>query len=175
MIPLYWYAFFSSVSHREYLALFVFLLAGATDVLDGWIARRFHLVTPIGILLDPLADKLMILTVLASFWVSGQISWVTACLLLLRDAAMIVLVTFFHLRGKKTVPATIWGKSTTVLYYIAFVANILGAWYAVDLLWATVILSFMTSFVYVVDFRRLNGLRILSFRLLPESDEEPAK
>ncbi|MDB5083494.1 MAG: CDP-diacylglycerol--glycerol-3-phosphate 3-phosphatidyltransferase [Bacilli bacterium] len=172
LVPLYWFVFFSPVLHHDYLALGVFLLAGATDVLDGFIARHYQLVSHVGMLLDPLADKLMMLTVVASFLVAGQIPWITAFLLVFRDAAMIACGMFFHFRGKKTVPATIWGKSTTVLYYIGFVANILNYPYAPELLWVIVLCSYATGFVYLFDFRKLNGLRKLSFDTLPILTEE---
>ena len=63
MIPVYIVLFLRG---HKYWALFTFLLAGATDIADGMIARKFHLITDFGKLMDPLADKLMGLTVLVS-------------------------------------------------------------------------------------------------------------
>jgi CDP-diacylglycerol--glycerol-3-phosphate 3-phosphatidyltransferase len=59
-----------------YVALTVFLVASLTDFLDGKIARKHHLVTSFGKLADPLADKLMCITVLLSFTFSGTAQWV---------------------------------------------------------------------------------------------------
>ena len=57
------------VPENIYLALFIFLLAGATDVIDGYLARRNNWITNLGKILDPLADKLMQCTVLVCLWI----------------------------------------------------------------------------------------------------------
>ena len=63
MIPLYLILFGNGM---KYPALFIFLAASLTDLLDGMIARRYHMITDLGKLMDPLADKLMVLTVMFS-------------------------------------------------------------------------------------------------------------
>jgi len=69
MIPLYLVLF----SHgHKYWALLVFLLAGLTDLLDGWIARKYNLITDFGKLMDPLADKLMGITAVVSMAVGNE-------------------------------------------------------------------------------------------------------
>lgn len=49
---------------RELLGVLIFLVATLTDILDGWLARRYGLITPLGKLLDPLADKLLVVSAL---------------------------------------------------------------------------------------------------------------
>ncbi len=58
-IPLYLFLYFSEIPGRIYWAFGVLLLAGLTDVIDGYLARRNKQVTQLGIMLDPLADKLI--------------------------------------------------------------------------------------------------------------------
>lgn len=71
-------------------ALLVYLAAMLTDAVDGIIARRFNQVTALGKLLDPLADKLSLLTLLGLFVSDGQIPvWVLA-LILIKEAALII-------------------------------------------------------------------------------------
>lgn len=153
LIPCYLWAFYAATSTHKVLALFVLLLAGGTDILDGYIARRFHLQTQVGQLLDPLADKLMMVAVLFSLIQSDRVPWLVAGLLVLRDAAMIVGATFYYFQGKRAVPrANKWGKTTTVCYYIA-ICSIIVAWPSAlprDLfLWFTVAVSYVTTFLYV--------------------------
>ena len=59
-----------TVITNDYIALIIFLVAGATDLLDGYLARRWGQVTTIGTLLDPIADKLLISAALVSLGVS---------------------------------------------------------------------------------------------------------
>lgn len=72
LIPLFVYTFFYVPEGNTYAAV-IFILSGITDILDGYIARHYNQVTKIGTLLDPLADKLMILTVLTSLWIKDLI------------------------------------------------------------------------------------------------------
>jgi cardiolipin synthase (CMP-forming) len=153
LVPVYLWAFFITSSPHKVGALFVLLVAGATDVADGQIARRRGLVTQVGQLLDPLADKLMMLAVLFSLLWVGRVPWLVAGLLLLRDAAMIVGSIIVYVQGKRAVPkANFWGKLTTVFYYITVCAVILD-WPSrgtgIFLLWFTVLLSYMTTILYL--------------------------
>ena len=157
LIPLYFVAFFADGKYNMFYALGILILAGVTDVLDGYLARRRHQVTAIGIMLDPLADKLMMVAVVVSLVLDNRVPWIIAGLLLFREVAMISSAAFFHLRGFKTFPAAIWGKVTTVLYYISLGAVMFRWPFARDLLWLTVGLSFLTSFIYLAKFRSLNA------------------
>lgn len=138
------------------LAFFVLLLAGLTDVLDGYIARKRKLVTPLGSMLDPLADKSMMIAVVLSLVFSQMISWQAAGAMFLRDAGMIIGSAVFHFRGKKTVPANALGKLTTVLYYVAILLIVFQLPYAHAYLWFVIIVSLMASVMYIVQFYLLN-------------------
>ncbi|MFB5191040.1 CDP-diacylglycerol--glycerol-3-phosphate 3-phosphatidyltransferase [Alicyclobacillus fastidiosus] len=153
LIPCYLWAFYATVSPHKVLALFVLLFAGLTDVLDGYIARTYKLETYAGQLLDPLADKLMMVAVLFTLIDSDRVPWVQAGLLVLRDVLMIIGAAFFYFQGKRAVPkANVWGKMTTLCYYIG-ICSIILAWPS-DMagevfLWFTVALSYITTVLYV--------------------------
>ena len=77
LVPIYLLIFFSDLPNKVLLAGLVFILAGVTDVLDGYIARKNNLITKLGTVLDPFADKLMSFTVLLSFTIAGFIpAWI---------------------------------------------------------------------------------------------------
>jgi cardiolipin synthase (CMP-forming) len=155
LVPVYLWSFYVTDNTHKVLALCVLLLAGATDILDGHIARKFKLQTQVGQLLDPLADKLMMVAVLFSLIQSARVPWLVAGLLVSRDAGMIIGATFFYFQGKRAVPkANRWGKATTVCYYVAICSIILAWPPSASLqelfLWFTVCLSYVTTLLYVI-------------------------
>ncbi len=137
-------------------AFVIMVAAGVTDVLDGYIARRSGQVTRLGMMLDPLADKLMLITVIGSLLISGHISWAAAAAMFLRDLGMIAGGLYFHFRGKKTVPANWMGKLTTVLFYVAIMLIFFEVPDAHSYLWAVIAFSFVTSIMYIAMFKALN-------------------
>ncbi|MBQ5488345.1 MAG: CDP-alcohol phosphatidyltransferase family protein, partial [Clostridia bacterium] len=76
----------------QYLwCLIVYLAAFGTDVLDGWLARRNNWITNAGKVLDPLADKLMLITVLSCFYAVGEIPLYILLIVVIKEVLMIVI------------------------------------------------------------------------------------
>ncbi|MBR2181146.1 MAG: CDP-alcohol phosphatidyltransferase family protein, partial [Oscillospiraceae bacterium] len=75
LVPVFVVVFFSDSPHAYAYAAGVYALAGITDVLDGIIARKFNLITKLGKILDPLADKMMTITVFVCISIAGLIPW----------------------------------------------------------------------------------------------------
>ncbi|PTX62539.1 cardiolipin synthase [Melghirimyces profundicolus] len=156
LIPVYLTLFFSDIPFKMQWAFGVLLLAGLTDVVDGWLARKNKQVTQLGIMLDPLADKLMMLAVFLSLLVSHRISIFAAIAIFVRDLGMIIASAFFHFQGKLTVPANLMGKLTTVLYYVALSLLMFDHPSAGEFLWGVIIFSFITSLIYLFQFKLIN-------------------
>lgn len=156
LIPLYLVLFFSDIPGRMVWAFGILLVAGLTDVIDGFLARRNNQVTQLGSMLDPLADKLMMLAVFLSLLLTQRISTVAAVAIFIRDLGMIIATAFFHFRGKTTVPANLMGKLTTVLYYVALPLLMFDQPGAEQFLWGVIGFSFLTSFIYFFQFQSLN-------------------
>ncbi|QQE74192.1 CDP-alcohol phosphatidyltransferase family protein [Brevibacillus composti] len=156
LIPLYLYVFFQPFPYHVEIALGILILAGLTDIADGYIARKHKLVTTFGTMMDPLADKLMMMAVIASLFLTERISVWATLIFFARDAGMIAVSAVYHLRGKKTVPANAFGKITTVLFYIAFPMVIYRYQYGELILWSVILFSFVTTAIYLVKFRLMN-------------------
>lgn len=87
LIPVYWVLFMNG--HR-FIALAVFVIASLTDLADGYIARKYHLITDFGKLMDPLADKLMVLSVMLSLALKNYVPWAPLVILLCKEGLMVL-------------------------------------------------------------------------------------
>jgi len=122
LIPVFVMVFNSSAEDRLLLAMGVFLLAGATDLLDGYIARRYNMITEIGTLMDPLADKLMLVTVLVCMAYQHYFPYWIVAVVILKEAVMVGGGIFLYYSKKKIViPANIYGKAATAGFYLAII------------------------------------------------------
>ena len=102
-------------------AFITYLAASATDAIDGYIARKYDLITPLGKLLDPLADKLMLITVLVCMYISGILPLWIPIVIVIKEFVQII-GGFFLLHKKDTVvQSNIFGKLTTVFFSISVV------------------------------------------------------
>ncbi|HET9649770.1 MAG TPA: CDP-alcohol phosphatidyltransferase family protein [Microlunatus sp.] len=111
----------------DVLAVVVLAVSGATDWLDGWIARRWHQRSRIGQVLDPLADRLYILATVLGLALRGLIPWWLVIVLVARDVVIASLVPALRTRGYSTLPVHFLGKAATFCLLYAFPLILLGA------------------------------------------------
>ena len=125
----------------NYILGFVFFtISGITDILDGCIARKFNLISNFGKLMDPLADKLTQISVLASLVIVNIIPVWILVIVVLKELIMVIGASFLY--GKDVVVYSKWyGKLATVLFYLAIVIslfakqfNLAGFWVNLSLL-----------------------------------------
>jgi len=126
-------AAFPFVVGRPLLAFGVLLAAGLSDLLDGWYARRFNQVTATGAALDPVTDKLFVLTVAATLVATGQLTARAVLLLSTREVGELPLVLWLASSraarraraGQASANAA--GKVATALQFASVAAILLGA------------------------------------------------
>ena len=111
--------FFWNYPDNTGLALLVFILAGATDVIDGYLARRFKWITNLGKVLDPLADKLMQCTVLICLSIKSLIPWWLAAFYILKELLMGIGGLFVFKRKDVIVVSNKYGKAAVCVFYAA--------------------------------------------------------
>ncbi|MET0524130.1 MAG: CDP-alcohol phosphatidyltransferase family protein [Nocardioides sp.] len=107
-------------------ALVVLMVAGITDFLDGWLARKLDQQTVVGQILDPVADRLYILAVVLGLALREIIPWWMAISLPLRDLLMWGLVPLLRTRGYSALPVHFLGKAATFNLLYAFPVLLLG-------------------------------------------------
>lgn len=144
LIPFIVYFIFT----QQFILAFVFFtISGITDVADGFIARKFNLVSNFGKLMDPLADKLTQISTLGSLALVNIIPIWILIIVLIKEFIMIVGASFLY--GKDVVVYSKWyGKLATVLFYVAIVLslifrqfNIEGFWRNLDLIFYALALA----------------------------------
>jgi CDP-diacylglycerol--glycerol-3-phosphate 3-phosphatidyltransferase len=99
-------------------AALVFAAAAATDQIDGWLARRWHVESRFGTVADPLADRLMIDTAVIGLFLHGRLPWPALVLIIARDLVLIVGYKLVVPRGYE-LSVSFAGKAATWLLYAA--------------------------------------------------------
>lgn len=136
-IPIILYFIFTG---NYVLGIVFFTISGITDVLDGFIARKFNLVSNFGKLMDPLADKLTQISVLASLIQADIIPFGILVIVILKELIMIVGASFLY--GKDVVVYSKWyGKLATVLFYLAIVISLITKQFNLTGFWSNFGLS----------------------------------
>ena len=117
--------------HHNLVALASFGIASYTDHLDGKIARRDHLITNFGKLMDPLADKIMVMSALVCFVANGMTNTVFVLLIMVREFA-VTSIRLIAVEQGRVIPANNWGKAKTVSQ-IVVICIVLLTQYILDL------------------------------------------
>jgi len=101
------------------LAAYIIFASGLTDMLDGFIARHFNMITDVGKLLDPVADKLTQLAVLYCLTSRYEKMWFLVALCIIKESYMAGKMVFTYKRSHKRLDgASYWGKACTALLYL---------------------------------------------------------
>ena len=118
----------AALADREYLlALVLFIVAGLSDGIDGYLAKRFNWISELGKLLDPLADKLLLVTVFVEAAWAGLAPWWLTSAVVARDVLIVLGATVYRLwfgplRGRPTISSKI-NTAMQLLYVTAMLVN----------------------------------------------------
>ena len=173
--------FASSMPYHETLVLVFFVAAGISDFLDGQIARRRNLITNFGILMDPLADKIMVCSAFIAF---VELGWFAAWMAVIVVARELAITGLRLLAASKNVvlAAERFGKHKTISQIVAVIAILIDqimqkdqwgsigqmifgwslfgthswSWWVAEIFkWLSVALTFISGFVYLWKNRAL--------------------
>ncbi len=150
----------SGMSHAGWrmAACLIFVVASVTDLVDGWIARRFALVTSLGKVADPIADKALTGAALVLLSVYGRLPWWVTVVILARELGITALRFWVIRRG--VIAASRGGKIKTALQILAITwylwpmpagVAFVGPW----IMGAAVVVTVVTGFDYIAQALRL--------------------
>lgn len=158
-------------------ALGVFVLAFATDVLDGFLARTFNWITPVGKLLDPLADKLMSITALIVILIgkAGQsLFWIYLTLVILIAVKEILMLIggMIMLKQRKVAYSDWYGKTATGIFACGIVLTLLSFVFPGIEPWNIAVLSAAIGLSYVAMAHYAKTQMFTPREEEPSADEE---
>ena len=165
LVPILVATLLTEFEGKEYVALGIFLLAAATDVLDGYLARRQRKITNLGKLLDPAADKILMS---AAFISLAELNVAPAWMVVVivsREFAVSALRSFAASENL-VIAADLSGKIKTVVHTVAVAVGIIHerlqdlgvddpSWLLPTVLWAAVAISVISGLDYFIRYGRL--------------------
>lgn len=150
LVPVFIISLYLPINNQNLISAALFILIALTDTLDGFLARALNQVTELGKILDPLADKLLIMAALI-FLVGrdpvGVPAWV-AYLILLREFMMVALKS---VNPNIIVASNWWGKIMMVFTVLGILAVLLNFEWSIYLLTIAVILSWISGIIYAKE------------------------
>lgn len=147
LIPLFLYVYFYASEKQHYIyAAIILVISGLTDFLDGYIARKYNMITDFGKVIDPIADKLTQIAVAYSLVHVYPLAWSLVGIIILKDGMLGIVGLYLLQHGVKIKGASWWGKVTTMYFYIVVI--VLVAFYIPEWYISTILI--MTSFLFML-------------------------
>ena len=123
LVPIFMIFYLADREWSVFAALFIYIAASLTDQLDGYLARKNNQVTTFGKLMDPLADKMLVMAALVCF-MEGNIPYITSWVIIIILAREFIVsgVRMLAMGDNNVIAASIWGKAKTVSQLVLTIA-----------------------------------------------------
>ena len=155
MVPFFLVAvYFEKDSQVLPISAIIFAVASFTDFLDGYLARKYNLITDFGKFMDPLADKVLVVAALAVLVEMNLIPAWMIVLIITREYAVSILRAIAANTGQ-VIAASQGGKAKTVSQIIAVLMLLLNIKYGIYVMWIAVILTFISGMDYLMKNKKL--------------------
>lgn len=158
-IPFFAYYLYQGPEYYT-IALVFFILGGITDVLDGYIARKYNIVTSFGKLADPVADKLMQITALVLLTLQNRIPIVVLVVVAAKEALMGLGSILLYKKARHVVSANWYGKVATVVFYFSIILVIfldLKMPYSGILMGVAILPTLYAFVMYVLTYKQIRN------------------
>ena len=155
MVPFFLVAvYFEKDSQVLPISAIIFAVASFTDFLDGYLARKYNLITDFGKFMDPLADKVLVVAALAVLVEMNLIPAWMIVLIITREYAVSILRAIAANTGQ-VIAASQGGKAKTVSQIIAVLMLLLNIKYGIYVMWIAVILTCVSGRDYLMKNKKL--------------------
>jgi len=137
--------------------LWLAFIAGLSDALDGWLARKLNVLSRFGAIADPLSDKVLLISTYVAFVLVELLPWWVAAIVVIRDLVIVCGAVAYHwLYGRYEMAPSIWGKASTgvqilfALMLITYQAYPVFPAFSLQIgLWLLIIMTFISGGHYV--------------------------
>jgi CDP-diacylglycerol--glycerol-3-phosphate 3-phosphatidyltransferase len=156
LIPVFVLVFLAADNGTSWAAGIIFGVAGATDQVDGWLARRWRVESQFGKVADPLADRLMIDAAVILLWLDDKLPWYGAAIIVLRDVILVGGYKLLVPRGYE-LNVSVLGKLATWILYLSIALLIVTSQdteWPLWLFWLGLGLAVLAGAQYVAKARR---------------------
>lgn len=142
---------------KEYsVAAVLFITAGATDVLDGYIARKFNIVTKFGKLADPFADKLIQISALLVLTYQQKIPLIVIIIVVVKEFLMVAGSVLLY-RKNFVVSANWYGKLATVVFYFAIILTMFDVAMGRYIIAFAIIATVFALLKYTISYKQIRS------------------
>ena len=120
LIPLIPFFYLGDYTAGKTIAVAILIFAGFSDFLDGYLARKYKLVSKFGMMFDPFADKLLLVVTLLTLYFAEKIPLVIPVVFILKELMMITLGSIIYIRKRDSViAANKYGKLGTLTFFLS--------------------------------------------------------
>ena len=154
MIPIFYIVFFSDITNSSLFAVLIFIIASLTDWFDGFLARKWKVVTNFGKIMDPLADKLLVMTALVCLLSSFRIPAWAVIIILSREMAITGLRIIAASEGV-VIAADKLGKFKTAFQMFAIILLLLNNFIGVYILYVAILFTVLSGIDYIIKMNRV--------------------
>lgn len=160
LVPVFIWVFNSTLEHARLWATGIYVLASATDVLDGWMARKYNLTSELGRFLDPLGDKLLLASMLYCLARVAVIPYWALGIYVAKEIILGAGSLFLHRRAGVGVPASnLLGKTATVIFFLVCILlavfDTIPGIYALMMITTALVISVSALLKYIAHYASL--------------------
>ncbi len=156
LIPIFIKTFYSPVQGNLIYSGLVYMAAGITDFFDGYIARRYNMVTTWGKLMDPLADKLMLITALLCLTHTRSLPAAIVIVVIAKEILIIIGAMLLYKKGRVAMGSHWCSRCATFVFFIGIIMNLLNFGISKYILITAVILAVISLVKYYIDYKNIN-------------------
>jgi CDP-diacylglycerol--glycerol-3-phosphate 3-phosphatidyltransferase len=184
LVPVFVIAFVADERDVKYYAILVYAVAGLSDFLDGYIARKFKAQSGLGKFLDPLGDKLMTFTVLVCITTTRHVLIPATAVFFVKEALMGIGGLIIHKKAHVEMPpANFIGKASTVVFFLVCIAlmffwnlpngiAVLLTSFAIGLTLIALFI-YLRSYIRIMKSRNKNGEKKCNHQSVQDVNETP--